>query len=246
MNSAPVAPLRNERALDRMAAEVKDVVLLEFDADRIDQPPGGRERPFYHRAHDGGVAQVVAALHRVLEMELDRVVRDAEFSLHPVVGRGVFRSRNEGVAAHGRHLLQHHDLGPRIVGRHRRGKARAAGTDHHDVVDEVFGNARLARHDDGRRRELHAGLLRRGRHGAPERVRRQRRSRYRVDLHGIRSDHRIAHFRVDLAGQNRVFAFLHDVDLPDLAAVERDGHREVTVTARGRPLRRDGGGEDGG
>ena len=231
--------LRNERALLGVAAE-EEVVFLEFDADDVPAPFGGGKRILDHGAHDGGIALHVAALHGVLIMQFNAVAFNAELLLDPVARSGHFRARNERVAANVGHLFEKHDLRARVARGDGGREARAARTDHHDVVDVRLRHLRRALEKGHRARERHARLGRSLLHGVPEGVRRDGRARHGIDVGRVVLDHRVLHFGEDLAREDRVLVRFSDVDRLNPAAVKGHCGDHVAVLADARALGRDG------
>ena len=125
---------RNQRTLAAVAAEEKEVVVFKTHAQVVAAPFGGVKGVGSHDVNDLHVALFVTALKGVGGVPLGAVVQDPEFGLHPVA-RGIhFGARNEGVAAHGRHLFQKHNVGTGVLCFNGGGEPGAARTDHDDVV----------------------------------------------------------------------------------------------------------------
>ena len=84
------------------------------------------------------VTLFVAALIGILGMQFGAVVRNAELGLHPVLRHVHFGPRNEGVAAHLRHLFEEHYSGAGVLGFNGSREACAARTNHNDVIGSIL------------------------------------------------------------------------------------------------------------
>ena len=180
-------------------------------------------------------------------MQFGRVVVDAELGLDPVLGDIHFSARDERVAADGGHLFEKDDVGTGIPGGDGGGEARTARTDHDDVVVRglrKFAGGLLEGLLVGLG-ERHAGLLRSVVDGVDEALGGERRTGDEVDVGGGESHDLILEVREDLLGENRVFGVLDDLDVLDLAGIERHGDRDVAVLANARALGGHRSGEDG-
>ena len=221
-----------------MAAEEEEVVVLEAHAEVVAAPLGGVKRLVRHDVDDLHVALAVAALERVLGMQFGRVVVDAELGLDPVLGDVHFSARDERVAADGGHLFEKDDVGAGIPGGDGGGEARTARTDHDDVVVRglrQFAGGLLEGLLVGLG-ERHAGLLRSVVDGVDEALGGERGAGDEINVGGGESHDLILEVREDLLGENRVFGVLDDLDVLDLAGVERHGDRDVAVLADARTL----------
>ena len=235
---------RNQGALAAVSAEEEEVVVFKADAEVVAAPESGVESLMRHHVDDLHVALAVTALERVLSVEFGRVVVDAELGLDPVL-RGVhFSAGDEGVAADGGHLFKQNDVRAGVLGFDGGRETGTARADHDDVIRRGLGEI-LGDLLDGLLvglRERDAGLLGGVLHGVKEALGGERGARNHVEVGRVRGDDLILQVRVNAAGKNLVFLFLHDLDVGDLAAVKRDGNRHVAVLAHARAFRRNGGG----
>ena len=236
---------RNQGALAAVAAEEEEVVVFESDAEVVAAPERGVESLMGHDVDDLHVALLVAALEGIFGVEFGRVVGNAELGLDPVLRHVHFGARNEGVAADGGHLFKEDDVRTGVLRFDRGREARAARTDHDDVIGGFF------REVDGGfldgllvgLRERHARLLGGVLNGVEEALRGEGGARDNVEVRGVRLNDVVLHFREDLLRENGVFLVLHDLDVGDAAFVERDGNRNVAVLADPGAFLSNGGGK---
>ena len=225
----PGCSLRDQGALLRVAAEEEEVVFLEFDADDVAAPFCRGKSIFGHGAHDLRIALIVASLDRVLIVEFDRVVKNAELSLDPVVRGGHFRTGDEGVPADGRHLFENDDGGPVVLRFDRGRESGAAGSDYNHVVDASFRNFCRFLHDGNRSGKNDARFSGCFGHGRFKGFRRNGSARNRVDGCGVARDHCILKVGEDSRRKDFVFVRFDDVDSGDAAGIKCDFRRHVAV-----------------
>ena len=177
-------------------------------------------------------------------MQFGRVVVDAELGLDPVLGDIHFSARDERVAADGGHLFKKDDIGAGIPGGDGGGEAR---TDHDDVVVRGLGKfaGGLLEGLLVGLGERHAGLLGGVVDGVDEALGGERGAGDEINVRGGEGHDLILEVREDLLGENRVFGVLDDLDVLDLAGIERHGDRDVAVLADARALGGHRSGEDG-
>jgi len=110
------------------------------------EPVNGGGRVLRKNTDQLGVVQVVAALHGVLDHEIDRVL-DTLLLLVLRLGRVHAPCRQHAVPAGDRLFFQHDDLRPGVIGGNGRGEACSTRADDHDVglVDGLLLRA-LRRH----------------------------------------------------------------------------------------------------